>query len=99
MSRPPGLGRGCIGRREDGDLAGAFGRWGDFRGLVAVPRRRWRSDKAAHRTHRSTDRGTEGRTMSTGSRSPDRSPATCADEAATDCPLNGIIRVGAGRQR
>jgi hypothetical protein len=55
-------------------------RWemGDLPGLVAVPRR-WRRDKAAHRTHCSPDGGAEGRTVSTGSSSPDCSPAACAD--------------------
>jgi len=35
--------------------------------------------------------------MLTGSGSPDCSPATGADEATPNEPLDGIVRVGAGR--
>jgi hypothetical protein len=48
--------------------------------LVTVPRR-WCRDEAAHCTDRSANRGAEGSAMTTGSGSPDCSPATGADEA------------------
>jgi hypothetical protein len=66
--------------------------------LIAVSRWRWSSDKAAHRTHRSSDSGAQGRTVSASSSSPDCGPAACADETTPDGPLDRIIRVGAGRQ-
>ena len=66
-------------------------------GLVAVSRWRWRGDKAAHRTHRSSDSGAQGRTVSASSRSPDCSPTACADQTTTDGPLDRIIGVGASR--
>jgi len=42
---------------------------------------RWCRDEAAHCTDRSANRGAEGSAMTTGSGSPDCSPATGADEA------------------
>ena len=64
--------------------------------LIAVTRRR-RSDKAAYRTHRSADSGAEGCTVSTTGSRADCSAAACADQAATDRALDGIVGVGAGR--
>ena len=66
-------------------------------GLVAVAKRRRRSDKAAHSAHRSSDGCANSGTVSTTSGRADGSAAACADEAATDSALDGIVGVGTGR--
>ena len=66
--------------------------------VAAISRRRWRCNKARNLAYGSPDCGPEGRTMSAGSGSPDRSSAACADETATDETLHGIVRIGASRQ-
>jgi hypothetical protein len=65
--------------------------------VAVISRRWWRCDKACHRPHSSADSGAEGRTVTAGSGSPDCSPAACADEAASNCPLDGIVWISAGR--
>ena len=61
-------------------------------------RRRWGCDKSCHRTHGTADRSAEGRTVATGSRSPDGSPAARADEAAANETLHRIVWIGASRE-
>jgi hypothetical protein len=66
--------------------------------VVAVISRRWgRCDKACHRPYSAADSGAEGRTMTAGSGSPDRSPTACADETAPNRPLDRIVWISAGR--
>jgi hypothetical protein len=65
--------------------------------VAVMSRRRWRSDQAPHHTDSSADCGAEGRTMTAGRRSSDRSPAACADETAANHPLHRIVWIGASR--
>jgi len=69
-------------------------------GLVGgvMNRRRWGCDKSCHRTYGAADRSAEGRTVATGSRSPDGSPAARADEAAANETLHRIVWIGASRE-
>ena len=65
--------------------------------VALIGRRWWRCDKTCHRPYGSADSGAEGRTVTASSGSPDCSPAACADETAPNCPLDGIVWIGASR--
>ena len=66
--------------------------------ITVISRRWWRGDKACDRPHGSADCGTERRTMTARSGSPDCSPTARADETAANETLHGIVWIGAGRQ-
>jgi len=53
----------------------------------AVSWRRWRSDKASHRTDRPTNGSTKRRTVPTGCSGPDCSPTACANRARDEMAL------------
>ena len=63
----------------------------------AVPRRRWRSYKTSYCTDRSANGSTNRCSVPTSCRGPDCSSASCADKAATDRPLDGIVGISASR--
>ena len=65
--------------------------------VAVIGRRGWRCDKASDRSYGSADCRAQGRTVTTGSGSPDCSPAACADETAADKTLHEIVWVGASR--
>jgi hypothetical protein len=65
--------------------------------IAVISRRWWRCEKASDRPHSSTDRGAEGRTVTTGSGSPNCSPTACADETAPNRPLDWIVWIRASR--
>jgi len=65
--------------------------------VAVISGRGWRCDKACDRPYSSADCRSEGRTVTTGSGSPDSSPTACADETAANKALHGIVRIGASR--
>ena len=57
----------------------------------------WCGDQTPHCTHSSADCRAERGTVTTGCGSPDRSPATCTNEATPNHALDGVIWIGASR--